>query len=200
MMAGGRNKEVGVVNPVILNFFNFCQTKGSCSGGKNIWRGVNIPNAAAGAANSVDAVRFTNNINSMIVKIDHAISTNHQLSGRFFFGDSTQSFPLGLAGGNNLPGTNTVAPIRTQLVSVSLVSTISANVVNEARFGWNRYRNGFFPEDAKVFGNPNNSLGLNTSATNPRDFGLSTIRFGVLSFLVSSACSKPIYRGATNSQ
>src|SRR5258707_1043361 len=92
------NQPGGVINPVILNFLNFCQTKGSCSGGKNIWRGVNIPNAPAGAANSLDAVRFTNNINSMIVKIDHAISTNHQLSGRYFFGDSTQSFPLGLPG------------------------------------------------------------------------------------------------------
>jgi outer membrane receptor protein involved in Fe transport len=194
------NQPAGVINPVILNFFNFCQTKGTCSGGKNIWPGVNVPNAAAGAANSVDSVRFTNNINSMIVKIDHAISKNHQLSGRYFFGDSTQSFPLGLAGGNNLPGTNTVAPIRTQLVSVSLVSTISANVVNEARFGWNRYRNGFFPEDSKVFGNPNNSLGLDTGVTNPRDFGLPTIRFGVLSFLGSSPFSNPRDRVDTNWQ
>src|SRR5258708_14218496 len=148
MMAGGRNKEVGVVNPVILNFFNFCQTKGSCSGGKNIWPGVNIPNAAAGAANSVDAVRFTNNINSMIVKIDHAISTNHQLSGRYFFGDSTQSFPLGLAGGDNFSGPNTLGPSRTQFVAVSLWSPTSPRVVNEAPFCSKLYPNGFFPAGA----------------------------------------------------
>ncbi len=153
-----------------------------------------------GQANSVDAVRFFNNINSLIVKLDHAVSKNHQLSGRYFFGDSTQSFPLGLAGGNNLPGTNTVAPIRTQLVSVSLVSTITPSVVNEARFGWNRYRNGFYPEDAKVFGNPNTSLGLDTGVTNPRDFGLPTIRFGILSFLGSSPFSNPRDRVDTNWQ
>jgi len=194
------NQPGGVINPVILNFFNFCQSKGKCSGGKDIWPGVNVANAATGAANSVDGVRFSNNINSMIVKIDHTVNKNNQLSGRYFFGDSTQSFPLGLAGGNNLPGTNTVAPIRTQLVSVSLVSTISSNVVNEARFGWNRYRNGFYPEDASVFGNPNTSLGLNTGITNPRDFGLPTMRFGVLSFLGSSPFSNPRDRVDANWQ
>jgi Carboxypeptidase regulatory-like domain/TonB dependent receptor len=194
------NQPAGIINPVILNFFNFCQTKGTCSGGKNIWPGVNIPNAAAGAANSVDAVRFSSGISSMIAKIDHAINTNNQLSGRYFFGDSRQSFPLGLAGGNNLPGTNTVTPIRTQLVSVSLVSTLSTNVVNEARFGWNRYRNGFVPEDAKSIGNPNTSLGLNTGVTNPRDFGLPTIRFGTLSFLGSSPFSNPRDRVDSNWQ
>ena len=195
-----QNQPAGVINPVILKFFNFCQSNGNCSGGKNIWPAVNLPTVPAGQANSVDAVRFFNNINSLIVKLDHAVSKNHQLSGRYFFGDSTQSFPLGLAGGNNLPGTNTVAPIRTQLVSVSLVSTITPGVVNEARFGWNRYRNGFYPEDAKVFGNPKTSLGLDTGVTNPRDFGLPTIRFGILSFLGSSPFSNPRDRVDTNWQ
>ncbi len=194
------NQPAGVINPVILNFFNLCQTKGRCSGGKDIWPGVNVANAAPGTANSVDQVSISNNINSLIAKIDHAIGKDNQLSGRYFFGDSTQSFPLGLAGGNNLPGTNTVAPIRTQLVSVSLVSTISSNVVNEGRFGWNRYRNGFYPEDASVFGNPNDSFGLNTGVTNPRDFGLPTMRFGTLSFLGSSPFSNPRDRVDSNWQ
>ena len=195
-----QGQPANVVNPVILNFFNFCQAKGQCSGGKDIWPVVNLPNAAPGAPNSVDAVNFSSGISSMIAKIDHAINTNNQLSGRYFFGDSRQSFPLGLAGGNNLPGTNTVTPIRTQLVSVSLVSTISTNIVNEARFGWNRYRNGFVPEDAKSIGNPNTSLGLNTGVTNPRDFGLPTMRFGTLSFLGSSPFSNPRDRVDTNWQ
>jgi hypothetical protein len=194
------NQPAGVINPVILKFFNFCQTNGKCSGGKDIWPGVNIANAAAGAANSVDSDPFSSGISSMIAKIDHAINSNNQLSGRYFFGDSRQSFPLGLAGGNNLPGTNTVTPIRTQLVSVSLVSTLSTNVVNEARFGWNRYRNGFVPEDAKSIGNPNTSLGLNTGVTNPRDFGLPTMRFLTQSFLGSSPFSNPRDRVDANWQ
>ncbi len=195
-----QGQPLGVVNPVILNFFNFCQSKGKCSGGKDIWPAVNIPNAAPGAANSVDAVNFSSGISSLIAKIDQALTANNELSGRYFFGDSRQSFPLGLAGGNNLPGTNTVSPIRTQLVSISLVSTVSPNVVNEARFGWNRYRNGFYPEDAKTIGNPKDSLGLDTGVTNPRDFGLPTMRFGTLSFLGSSPFSNPRDRVDTNWQ
>jgi len=190
----------GVINPVALNFFNFCNTHGGCSGGNNIWPLANIANAAAGAPNSADAVTIFNNIDSAIIKIDQSIGVKNQLSGRYFFGNSKQSFPLGLAGGNNLPATNTVAPIRTQLVSISFLTVVKANQTNEARFGWNRYRNGFFPADASVFGNPNTSLQLDNGVTNPNDYGLPTIRFGQLSALGSSPYSNPRNRVDTNFQ
>ena len=196
------NQPVGVVNPVILNLFNFCNTKGKCSGGNNIWPLVNIPNATPGQFNSVAPAPAKNDQDNLIVKIDHSLTAANQLSGRFFYGNSNQSFPLGLGGGNNLPATNTFSPIRTQLVAISLVSEISANKTNEARFGWNRYRNGFFSADASVFGNPLTSLQLNTGVTNPRDFGLPTIRFGsgLFSFLGSSPFSNPRNRVDTNWQ
>ena len=192
--------NAAVVNPVILNLFNLCNTNGHCSGGKNVWPLQNIAGTAAGAPNSADGGPITNNLDSMIVKIDHSFSTKNQLSGRYFFGNSTQSFPLGLAGGNNLPATNTRSPIRTQLVSVSYVTTVSPMQVNEARFGWNRYRNGFFADDASVFGNPETTMHMNTGITNPQDFGLPTIRFGQLSFLGSSPFSNPRNRVDTNWQ
>ncbi len=139
----------------------------------------------------------TNNLDSALIKIDQNLNANNQISGRYFFGNSHQSFPLGVGGGNNLPNTNTNAPIRTQLVSVSWVRTVSPQKVNEARFGWNRYRNGFFPQDAAIFGDPNVSLGLNTidlqgaGTANPRDFGLPTIEVSGLAHLGSSAVFKP---------
>jgi outer membrane receptor protein involved in Fe transport len=179
----------GVINPVILNLFNLCASKGGCSGGTNLWPTTDV--AAASAYNNVD---------SMIVKIDQNLGSKNQLSGRYFFGNSHQSFPLGLAGGNNLPNTNTNAPIRTQLVSISNVTEVTSNQVNEARFGWNRYRNGFFPQDASVFGNPEQSLHMNTGITNPNDFGLPTIRFGIFSALGSSPYSNPRNRVDTNWQ
>src|SRR5262249_35970712 len=189
------------INPVILNLFNFCNTNGKCSGGKELWPAVNIPNATTGSPNSVAGAPAFNDVDSFIVKIDQSFSSHNQLSGRYFFGNSNQSFPLGLAGGNNLPGTNTFAPIRTQLVAVSLVSTLSSSKVNEARFGWNRYRNGFFAADRDIFGNPEASLHLNTGITDPRDFGLPTIRFGPpFSFLGSSPFSNPRDRVDTNWQ
>src|SRR5580704_12930102 len=194
------NQPPGVVNPVILNLFNLCNTKGGCSGGNNVWPLTNIAGAAPGSPNSADAAPAYNNADSMIVKIDQVINPHNQLSGRYFFGNSHQSFPLGLAGGNNLPNTNTNSPIRTQLVSISLVTETSPSQVNEARFGWNRYRQGFFAADASVFGNPNTTIGLNNQVTDPVDFGLPTIRFGQLSFLGSSPFSNPRNRVDTNWQ
>src|SRR6202790_3830327 len=88
-----------------------------------------------------------NNLTSMIAKIDHSFNQNNIVTGRYFFGDSTQSFPLALnASGGQLPGFNTVTPTRVQLVSLSWVHT-AATKVNELRYGWNRFAEGFFPED-----------------------------------------------------
>ncbi len=59
-----------------------------------------------------------------------------------------QSFPLALtASGGQLPGFNTYTPTRVQLVSISYVHTFGSNKVNELRYGWNRFAEGFFPGD-----------------------------------------------------
>ncbi|MGI9101948.1 MAG: TonB-dependent receptor domain-containing protein [Terriglobales bacterium] len=89
-----------------------------------------------------------NNLSSFIAKIDHNFNGNNIFTGRYFFGDSNQSFPLALtATGGQLPGFNTVTPTRVQLVSLSFVHTFGGTKVNETRFGWNRFAEGFFPED-----------------------------------------------------
>ena len=89
-----------------------------------------------------------NNLSSVIAKIDHSFNPNNNLSGRYFFGDSTQQFPLALnATGGQLPGYDTVTPTRVQLVSLSYVKVISGTQVNELRYGWNRFAEGFFPQD-----------------------------------------------------
>jgi outer membrane receptor protein involved in Fe transport len=182
-----------VINPVISNLYNLCNSNGHCSGGTNVWP---TTSAVGGPA--------TNNLDSALIKIDQNLNPNNQISGRYFFGNSHQSFPLGVGGGNNLPNTNTNAPIRTQLVSVSWVRTVSPEKVNEARFGWNRYRNGFFPQDAAIFGDPNASLELNTidllGPANPRDYGLPTIEVGGLAHLGSSAFANPRNRVDSNWQ
>jgi hypothetical protein len=89
-----------------------------------------------------------NNLSSLIAKIDQNFNQNNILTGRYFFSDSTQAFPLALtASGGQLPGFNTVTPTRVQLVSISYVHTIGGNKVNEMRYGWNRFAEGFFPQD-----------------------------------------------------
>jgi len=194
-----QNQPAGVINPVILNLFNFCDSNGKCSGGTNIWPLANLAKVSPGSPNSADAAPAYNNVDSLIVKLDQNIGKS-LLSGRYFFGNSNQSFPLGLAGGNNLPGTNTYAPIRTQLVSISLATTVRPNQTNEARLGWNRYRNGFYAADRSVFGNPEQTFHLDTGVTSPNDYGLPTIRFGELSALGSSPFSNPRNRVDTNWQ
>jgi hypothetical protein len=122
-------------------------------------------------ANISLATPFSNRVDSAIVKIDHNFNTNNLLTGRYYIGDSQQSFPLALVGGGLVPGYNTATPTRVQLVSLSYVSTLSPSIVSEARLGWNRFAEGFFPQDRSF--DPS-TIGLNTGAT-PYDFGLPKI-------------------------
>jgi len=134
----------GATNPVIAALL-----------ARNPWPAPNIPGRTAtdfgcpdGPNASVSSPSF-NNLSSMIAKIDHNFNQNNILTGRYFFGDSTQSFPLALtASGGQLPGFNTVTPTRVQLVSISYVHVFSSTKVNDLRYGWNRFAEGFFPEDA----------------------------------------------------
>jgi hypothetical protein len=110
---------------------------------KHPWPAPNLGNGVA----SVVSPSF-NRLSSFIAKIDHNFNSSNILTGRYFFGDSTQSFPLALtATGGQLPGFNTFTPTRVQLVSISYVHAIGTNKVNEFRYGWNRFAEGFFPQD-----------------------------------------------------
>jgi hypothetical protein len=116
------------------------------------WPAPNLANPNPGQVNNDGTASVVspsyNELTSFIAKIDHRINTNDTLTGRYFFGDSVQSFPLALtASGGQLPGFNTFTPTRVQLVSVSYTHPIGANKVNEIRFGWNRFAEGFFPAD-----------------------------------------------------
>ncbi|HEX6805608.1 MAG TPA: TonB-dependent receptor [Terriglobales bacterium] len=136
IVAGG-----GTPNPVTTAMLKF-------------WPAPNIAGRTStnsGCPNGPNASLITpsyNNLSSVIAKIDHNFNSGNLLTGRYFFGDSTQSFPLALtASGGELPGFNTVTPTRVQLVAISYVHTLSATQVNEARLGWNRFAEGFFAED-----------------------------------------------------
>ncbi len=131
---------------------------------RNPWPAPNIPGAGSDDAgcttpNLATATPFRNRVDSMIAKIDHNFNSNNLLTGRYYFGDSDQSFPFAQLAGGLLPGFNTVTPTRVQLVSLSWVKVLGPSQVNEARLGWNRYVQGFFPEDR---GFDPSSIGLNT--------------------------------------
>ncbi len=148
------------------------------------WPTPNIPSAASDTTgctttgNFSTSSRFSNRVDSMIAKLDHNLNAKNLLTGRYYFGDSDQSFPFAQLAAGILPGFNTVTPTRVQLVSLSYVKVISDTRVNEARLGWNRFVEGFFPQDSGF--NPA-SIGLNTGVTSPFDFGLPKITVGAFS-------------------
>jgi len=191
-------QPAGVINPVIVNLYNLCHTNGKCSGGNLPWPVANLAGAAPGAPNNVSSDKARNDLDSVIAKVDHSFSPKETLTGRYFYGRSEQNVPLGAAGGNNLPNTNTFTPTDVHLVSISLVSVLSGNTVNEGRFGFNRFHEDFLAQDRLVFGNPNTSIGLDTGLgsvsgkVDPRNFGLPQMTFSNgLSGLGSSRFSNP---------
>ncbi|PYX28232.1 MAG: hypothetical protein DMG80_16975 [Acidobacteria bacterium] len=119
--------------------------------------------------NLATSTRFKNRVDSLIGKVDHNFNANNLLTGRYYFGDSDQSFPFAQLAGGLLPGFNTVTPTRVQLVSLSYVKVMNSSQVNEARLGWNRFVESFVPEDQNF--DPS-LIGLNTGVTSPFDFGL----------------------------
>jgi hypothetical protein len=144
-----------------------------------------------------------NNLTSMIAKIDHSFDQNNTLTGRYFFGDSTQSFPLALnATGGQLPGFNTVTPTRVQLVALSYVHVFSPTKLNEMRVGWNRFAEGFFPGDQNFHPSsiglcaasnaPGGSApGSTCSGSGPADSGLPIILVSVTPSGASSFFAQP---------
>ncbi len=130
------------------------------------------PNLAGGSCPNLSvSTRFFNRVDSLIGKADYNFSSSNFLTARYYFGDSNQSFPFAQLSAGLLPGFNTVTPTRVQLVALSWVKVVNASQVNEVRLGWNRFVEGFFPED-KSF-NPN-SIGLDTGV-GPYDSGLPAI-------------------------
>jgi hypothetical protein len=145
-----------------------------------------------------------NNLTSLIAKIDHNFNARNILTGRYFYGDSTQSFPLALtATGGQLPGFNTNTPTRVQLVSISYTHTIGSNKVNELRYGWNRFAEGFFPQDQSF--HPS-SIGLCAATSTagcagggPSDSGLPIILVSGFAQLGATS-SVPRHRVDSNNQ
>jgi hypothetical protein len=150
----------GVVNPVIQGILQ-----------RQPWPAPNQP-PDANDNNLQATTLFNNRVDSLLGKVDQHIGAVDLLTVRYFFGDSDQSFPLGLLGGGFLPGYNTDTPTTVHLLSGSFTHVVSPKLLVELRGGYNRFDEDFFPEDREF--DPR-SIGLNT-VTNPQDFGLPLIR------------------------
>jgi hypothetical protein len=97
------------------------------------------------------SIRDKNDVDSLIAKVDHAISGNEQLTARYAFAQGTQTFPLGGLGtlaASRLAQFAQTSPTRVQIVSASWLTTLSPSKLNEVRFGYSRYRTSFRALDA----------------------------------------------------
>ena len=139
-------------------------------------------------------VRDKNSGDNFIAKIDHNLSDSELLTGRYAFAQSNQTFPFGSPGGygagSRLPQFAQTSPTRVQVVSVSLLSTLSSSKINEVRFGYSRYRTSFSSLNADF--DPN-SIGLNFGT---EKLGLPEFDFTNIENLGATGFSVP--RGRTS--
>src|SRR5712672_2056335 len=182
----------GAVNPVIAKLL-----------ARNPWgRPLPAVGDLGGTDNATVQVTdpFRNRVDSLIFKIDQHLGRGEGsdlLTARYFYGDSDQSFPLALGGGTTVPGFNAVTPTRVQILSLSYTHLLSPKLLLEVRGGWNRFAEGFFPQDQTF--NPA-SIGLNTGVTNAQDFGLPQISFSDGTSGLGGNNSIPRHRFDTNWQ
>jgi len=109
-----------------------------------------FPAATSANGTTVGGVHDFNDVDSFIAKVDQQFSQRETLSGRYAYASSQQTFPLGGFGfgaGSRLPQFVQESPTRVQLVSASLLSTLSGSKINEVRFGYSRYRTSFSSGD-----------------------------------------------------
>jgi hypothetical protein len=141
-------------------------------------------------------VRDKNDLDNLIAKIDDNLSETEQLSVRYAFGQSYQIFPLGNNGGfgkgSRLPQFSQTSPTRVQVVSASLLQTLSSNKINEVRFGYSRYRTSFSSLDATF--DPA-SIGLDMGTGKP---GLPEFDFSIPQLENLGAQGYSVPRGRTS--
>jgi hypothetical protein len=120
----------------------------------------------------------TDKMGSFIIRVDHRMNNEMNLSGRYMFADSTQSAPLGgytlpPAPGSGLKSDafNTIAPTRVQMLGATWTYSIAANKILDVRFNWSRYSQILAPNNNV---NPL-SLGIDTGPLNPADFGVPPV-------------------------
>ena len=114
----------GTIHPIISNLLALNPwTQGSAlpvsgDGGAATQGDLCATTPATPLSTTLDAAG-SNDLHSFIGKIDHHFGKGDVLTGRYFYGHSDQSFPLGLVGGSAVPGYNTVTPTTVHVVSAS---------------------------------------------------------------------------------
>ncbi|MGB2628414.1 MAG: TonB-dependent receptor, partial [Candidatus Acidiferrum sp.] len=133
--------------------------------------GFPLNNGTNPAGNNAINYGLPNSVNSnnALGKIDYQINTKNTLNGMYFFGDNN-----GTVQDASQLQTKWLTRIHTQaqVAGLNWIVTPTAELVNEARFGFNRL---YQPTAVNDVGTPASAYGLNTGVTNPLYGGLPRI-------------------------
>lgn len=125
----------GSLNPVALAILN----APGHFGGFLIPSGTGTPGSFGEATFSEPLLYNENQFN---INFDKLIGSKNKISERFFYSNSNTNNPLGgedsQSSVNNSFGAGDVTPNDNRLATIAWTSTISPNLINEARFGYNR--------------------------------------------------------------
>jgi len=141
---------------------------GCTTTGTPVCTGNLFPNSGT-STNFLSTFPTINTSDNGVGKLDYHMNDKNSFNGMFWYGhyNSTgedHAFVNQLATDN--------APIRAMSITASWVYTPSSNVVNEARFGYDRASFDFVNVDVNT---PASTYGINTGVTNPLAGGLPSI-------------------------
>jgi hypothetical protein len=119
-------------------------------------------------------------VDNALGKVDYQLNTQNTISGMYFYGDNN-----GTVQDASQLQTKWLTRIHTraQVTGVNWIWTPTSELVNEARFGYNRL---YQPTAVNDVGTPASAYGLNTGVTNPLYGGLPRINIlGLIGFPAS---------------
>jgi hypothetical protein len=97
---------------------------------------VPLPNASTGSAiNFVDSRTISGGNDQYVTRLDHNFSGKDRFTGRWFWSRTPQTDPFGAS---PFPGMESLNTRDKYDVALSYTRVISSNLINEARFGWDR--------------------------------------------------------------
>jgi len=148
------------------------------------------------------SVNDQNSGDNLIVKVDHSLSNQQFLTGRYAFARNYQVFPLGSPGGYGTGSrlrlfANVADPCSNTFSQLAF--HLSPSKINEVRFGYSRYRTSFSSLNANW--NPEaNGLNFGTGKLGLPEFDFTGIEnLGAIGYSVPRGRTSQTFRSSTTS-
>jgi hypothetical protein len=104
--------------------------------------GFLVPSGSGAAPGQLGNIAFSKPLkfteNQFNTNVDHLIGDKHKLSAKFFFANLFTDDPLGGQTAGHDLGSGQTNPVQNRLAALAWTYTVTPNLLNEARFGFNR--------------------------------------------------------------